>query len=621
MHRADNPDLPSVFSRLPLVVGAIPDRIRADFLQALETFGFEAPQIGSDRDEIVEILRSRMRVLESRPPMLTILDREMIDDGLLDVCRRIQAAGLSAAVMIVDFDDRQPDMPMPETCLVDRVCFRGSVDNLASRAALLARLALSRREEERRYQQLQNERAHHKVIQSRLEHLTYHDDLTGLFNRRRLEHDLEKSAHRVGKDGRTDALLYIDIDNFKVINDAEGHAAGDRFLASTAQVLHEQQPEGATLARLSADEFGLLIPGADEHRAREVAENIRAALDGFEFQYLEGRYSLSASIGALLIGREDAQARETLLGRAHQACFGAKEAGRNQVMVFSSGNDTLSTLRDDRRWTPVIRDALRDNRLLFHYQPIVRLSDGVITHFETLIRLQTEDGEIHRPGAFIPVAERTGLITRIDGWVARQAIDLLADLSGQHEDTGITINLSAHAFQNSALHRLIDERLRATGIDPRRLVLEITETNAITNFETVRETVLRLRSLGCRVALDDFGAGFNSFRYLRELPVDYLKLDGSFISNLNNDPADQVLVRSMTEIARALGKQTIAEFVDSPALLPTLEELGVDHVQGNFIGPAAPRMVRESDLPAELDPVNESARLAGRDRAALGLKP
>jgi EAL domain-containing protein (putative c-di-GMP-specific phosphodiesterase class I) len=273
-----------------------------------------------------------------------------------------------------------------------------------------------------------------------------------------------------------------------------------------------------------------------------------------------------------------------LMSRANHACYSAKTLGRNRVSLFERDNDELITLRDDAKWVPKIRHALSEDLFKLVFQPVVQLSNGEVSHYETLLRMIDESGELLSPVQFIPVAERMGLIHHIDLWVVSHAIDYIASLPKTQENICFTINLSSHALQGDYLLPIVKKKLESTWISPSRLTFEITETAAVSNFNKTREMVSKIRALGCRFALDDFGAGFSSFNYIKNFPVDYLKIDGQFINNLAVDEADQVLVKSMIEVAHSLGKKAIAEYVSNVEILRVLKALGVDYVQGYLLG-------------------------------------
>ena len=442
-----------------------------------------------------------------------------------------------------------------------------------------------------REQELETELSERRIVEARLQHLVNHDDLTGLCNRRRLEQQLELMVLHARKNGTISALLYIDLDHFKVINDAEGHAAGDRLLIEVANVFrHEVGPTGL-LARISSDEYTVLFEDTTEDEALKVAERVRRVMEKFQFTTNNNTYHIGTSIGVAIINPGNIVTSSEILARADQACYVAKTHGRNIVHLFNKEDTEMLTLRSAIHWVPLIRDALANNKFLLVFQPVLELKNKTITHYETLIRMIGSDGDLIEPGNFIPVAEKMGLIHEIDLWVVNRAIDILHALPEKHKNTSFNINLSSHAFQDTALLPLLKEKLAKTGIQANRITFEITETAAIANFSQTREMIMNIRELGCRFALDDFGSGFSSFNYIKEFPVDYLKIDGAFISNLLHDQVDQTLIKSMIEIAKKLNKKTVAEFVENQKVLDLLIEYGADYAQGYFIGRPSPELM------------------------------
>ena len=435
-----------------------------------------------------------------------------------------------------------------------------------------------------REQELETELSERRIVEARLQHLVNHDDLTGLCNRRRLEQQLEMVVAHARKKGKISALLYIDLDHFKVINDAEGHSAGDRLLIEVANVFRHEIGMAGLLARISSDEYTVLFEDITEEEALKVAERVRQVMENFQFTTNNNTYHIGASIGVAIINPGDIITSSEILARADQACYVAKTHGRNIVHLFSKEDTEMLTLRSAIHWVPLIRDALAHNKFMLVFQPVLDLQSKAITHYETLIRMIGNDGMLIEPNNFIPVAEKMGLIHDIDLWVVNRAIDILHELPEKHKNTSFNINLSSHAFQDTALLPLLKEKLAKTGIDAGRITFEITETAAIANFSQTREMIMNIRELGCRFALDDFGSGFSSFNYIKEFPVDYLKIDGAFISNLLHDQVDQTLIKSMIEIAKKLNKKTVAEFVESKKVLDLLIEYGADFAQGYFIG-------------------------------------
>ena len=442
-----------------------------------------------------------------------------------------------------------------------------------------------------REQELETELSERRIVEARLQHLVNHDDLTGLCNRRHLEQQLEAVVLHARKNGIISALLYIDLDHFKVINDAEGHAAGDRLLIEVANVFrHEIGPAGL-LARISSDEYTVLFEDITEDEALKVAERVRRVMEKFQFTTNNNTYHIGTSIGVATINPGNIVTSSEILARADQACYVAKTHGRNIVHLFNKEDTEMLTLRSAIHWVPLIRDALATNKFLLVFQPVLELKNKTITHYEALIRMIGSDGNLVEPGNFIPVAEKMGLIHEIDLWVVNKAIDILNELPEKHKNTSFNINLSSHAFQDTALLPLLKEKLAQTGVQANRITFEITETAAVANFSQTREMIMNIRKLGCRFALDDFGSGFSSFNYIKEFPVDYLKIDGAFISNLLNDQVDQTLIKSMIEIAKKLNKKTVAEFVENQKVLDLLIQYGADYAQGYFIGKPSPELV------------------------------
>ncbi len=463
---------------------------------------------------------------------------------------------------------------------------------------ILSSLALKKERDLRksRERELETELAERRIMETRLQHLVNHDDLTGLFNRRRLEQQLEIAVLRSRKKQRFSALLYIDLDHFKVINDAEGHITGDSLLIEVANLLRREIGLNDLLARVSADEYAVLIENTTETLAIETAERLRKLLDAYYYRTDNHSYRIGASIGIALIQPGDVTGASEILARADQACYVAKTHGRNIVHLFNKEDTAMVTLRSAIHWVPVIRDALANNKFKLVFQPVLDIRNRQANHYESLIRMIGDDGKLITPNNFIPVAEHMGLIHDIDLWVVSQAIDVLQNLPAHQSHIAMNINLSSYAFQDKALLPMLREKLENTGVKAERITFEITETAAVANYEQSREMIMKLRELGCMFALDDFGAGFNSFRHLREFPVDYIKIDGSFIRNLAKDTVDQSLVRSMIDIARTLGKKTVAEFVEDRATLEMLRDWGADYAQGYYIGkPQAEFILPELD--------------------------
>ena len=460
-------------------------------------------------------------------------------------------------------------------------------------------LALKNERDERLSQQekLVNELAERRIMEARLQYLVAHDELTGLSNRSGLEKTLDLAILRCNNFKQTGALLDLDLDQFKVINDIEGHECGDSLLVEMAGLIRSELDREAFIARVGSNLFQIFLSKVTEKEAIDIAERLRVAVEDFEFVTDQNSYNISASVGvALLTPKESIKRPSELMSKAHQACYMAKNLGRNRVCTFSKDDLKVRALREDARWVPLLRKALVEDRFKLVFQPVVRASDGRLSHYETLLRMVSEEGSLLSPNQFIPVAERMGLIHQIDLWVVTHAIDYIANLPSQHGEVNFTINLSSHALQGDYLLPALKKKLEMTWVAPSRITFEITETAAVANVEKTRQMVSRIRALGCRFALDDFGAGFSTFNYVKNFPVDYLKIDGQFITNIVADHADQVLVRSMIEVAHSLGKKTIAEYVSNPEILRLLKEFGVDYVQGFLLGKPQPELLTDKYL-------------------------
>ena len=449
--------------------------------------------------------------------------------------------------------------------------------------AVMTALAVKKERDETYQTQvdLEEEVANLKVMEARLKFSVNHDDLTGLANRRRLEQAWQTTLIQVRNFATTSALYYIDLDSFKVLNDSAGHEAGDALLVQVANSLRSYFATNDTLVRIGSDEYAVLVDDVEKELELAQAEGLRALFDGYDFEYLGHHFHLSASIGIRFIETDDRKNAGEILAQANQACYTAKKRGRNRVHLYSAEDREMQSLRHNVQWAPRIRAALKQEDFIFEFQPIHSLTNMQTTLYECLIRMRGEDGTIYYPNDFIPVAEKMGLIHQIDFWVINHAFDILKTTKSNFS---VTINLSGNIFSDQRLFELVQRKIKETGVNPQRIVLEITETTAVSNFELAKAGVNKLRSLGCRFALDDFGAGFSSYSYLKHFAVDILKIDGSFISNLVNDSVDQLLVKSMVEIAHNLEKTVVAEFVEDEQTQNLLRSYGVDYIQGYLIG-------------------------------------
>lgn len=420
-----------------------------------------------------------------------------------------------------------------------------------------------------------------------------HDALTGLANRRDFESRLERTIVELQGQPRQHALMYLDLDQFKLVNDTCGHAAGDLLLRQISTLLtHELRP-GDVLARLGGDEFGVLLVDSDCQTAADIAERLRAAVQDMHFAWDGRPFNTSVSIGMVQIA--DAQVTiEEALRAADVACYMAKEKGRNRVQIHSDGDIALRERFGEMAWVQRLHAALEQNRFRLHAQEIWPLNDDTAeagAHIEILLRLTDEDGSFVTPQSFIPAAERYGLMPSIDRWVVRNTFRILAARQADPSMAPIAtcaINLSGATFGDETFLGFLCEQFLVHRISPAMICLEITETSAIANLTNAIRFIDDLRSLGCRFALDDFGSGMSSFAYLKHLPVDYLKIDGSFVKDMVEDRIDRAMVEMIHHIGKVMGKRTIAEFVESDGIIAALKTIGVDYAQGYGIARPKP---------------------------------
>lgn len=417
--------------------------------------------------------------------------------------------------------------------------------------------------------------------------LADHDPLTGLYNRRRFTQELNEAVAAAKRYHRTGALLFLDLDQFKYINDTSGHRAGDRLLQRLGERLSSILREVDVIGRLGGDEFAVILNQVTADEAIQVTKKILNQLGEIEFSVGERNYKLSASIGIALFPEHGANV-EDLLARADLAMYQVKESGRGGWHLLSREDQSQRRMSERVFWKQKVEDALRKNRFLLFVQPILRIRDHTIAHYEVLLRMQGDNGEIIGPAQFIEVAERSGLIHFIDRMVMSETIRYQALAREQGLSITLSINLSAHAFKNPDLLSLLKQLLKETGLNPRRLVFEMTETAALTDIIAARQFMEAINEIGCSFALDDFGTGFSSFYYLKNLPFEFIKIDGSFIQKLGNNTDDQVLVKAIGEIAKAFGRKTIAEYVEDEKAFSLLTEYEIDYAQGYYIGRPVP---------------------------------
>lgn len=433
-------------------------------------------------------------------------------------------------------------------------------------------------------------------LSSQLSYQATYDVLTGLVNRREFEDRLQEIIELAPQRGSDNVVCYLDLDQFKVINDTCGHMAGDEFLRLLSRELYKCVEIEDTLARLGGDEFAILLENCPLENAERVANNVREVVQRFNFLWQGNVFRVGVSIGLTLISRERESISE-VLRRADAACNAAKEAGRNRVHVFRLDDKDLALRNVEMRQVSRINAALDENRLELWFQKIAEInrSDSIYgqtaeDHFEVLLRMRETDGTLVMPGTFLPAAERYGLAARIDRWVLRALFKWLAENPRRMSRIGMcAVNLSGQTLSDETFHHEVSVLLEEYRIPPHTICFEITETSAIANLGCATRFMERLKAHGCTFALDDFGSGLSSFAYLKSLPVDFVKIDGLFVKDILTDPVDRAMVKAIIDMAHALGKKTVAEFVENDAILGELINLDVDYVQG--YGIARPRQL------------------------------
>jgi diguanylate cyclase (GGDEF)-like protein/PAS domain S-box-containing protein len=426
-----------------------------------------------------------------------------------------------------------------------------------------------------------------KRSEARLRHLADHDDLTGLLNRRSFEQQLVREVALAQRHALEGSMLLIDIDGLKDVNDTLGHAHGDELIRNIAELVSNRLRETDIVARIGGDEFGVLMPNTSPEDARVVAVELLDNIRDHGMVLGAHRLQPSACAGIASYTEGKAESKDVMVA-ADLALYQAKDRGRDQVVVYRPRAEERQEQEVRATWSRRIRRGLDEELFVPFHQPIMSLEDRTISRYELLLRLLDDNGEPIAPGAFLPTAERTGTIREIDKRMTSFAIDLIAASEAAGRPVSYEVNLSARSLADRELPDHIARRIGEAGIDPSLLVFEITETAAVANIEQARNFANALRGFGCSFALDDFGAGFASFYYLKHIPLDALKIDGDFVRNLRTSETDQLLVTHMAEIAASLGLYTIAEFVEDQETLEMLASYGVDAVQGYHIGRPEP---------------------------------
>ncbi len=422
-----------------------------------------------------------------------------------------------------------------------------------------------------------------KQIEEQMLILATHDQLTGMSNRRNFQIEFAREIASAKRYGSQLALFYLDLDQFKIVNDTSGHEAGDRLLRIVSETLQGLVRGTDVLSRIGGDKFTLIIPNAEKKGIENLASKINESLMALKFLVNDKVYKISSNIGIAIYPQHGSNEHE-LLFNADLAMYQAKESGRGQYHIFSTDIDYHSQLTSRLYWKEIIEDALENERFILLFQPILDMRTKQISHYECLSRIKAEDGSFLMPGDFIGFAEELGLSGLIDRMVLKKAIKQLKKFKQQGKNIKLTVNLSGRSFNDTTIFEDIKALLGVSGVDSGQIIFEITEIAAVSDFSAAQDLIKKIKDLGCSLALDDFGMGFSSFFYLKHLAVDYVKIDGSFIKQLDMSFEDKVFVRAMIEVSQALGKKTVAEFVENEVTLMSLKGFGIDYVQGYHIG-------------------------------------
>ena len=420
-----------------------------------------------------------------------------------------------------------------------------------------------------------------------------HDSLTGLINRREFENRIKIAIDNAHSENVRHALCYLDLDNFKVVNDTSGHFAGDELLKQLTIKLRMELREADTLARLGGDEFGILLEGCPIEKAHNLAENIRQIVEDFRFVWDNTAFRIGVSIGLVPI-TDDSGTLSEVLSAADSACYVAKDQGRNRIHIYQPNDEAVLERHGQMQWVQRIQDVLDQNRFRLFFQPIAKLSrepgEKNTIHGEVLLRMLDDNNKIVGPGSFIPAAERYQVMPSIDRWVVSNTFSMLMlhNINTGGHISSCSINLSGQSLSDERFMDFLVNEIKSSGVPPEILVFEITETAVIANLCNASKLISTLREMGCRFALDDFGVGLSSFGYLKNLAVDYLKLDGCFVKNMIRDNIDHAMVGAINQIGHTMNIKTIAEFVEDKETLEAVRKVGVDYAQGYYIAKPAP---------------------------------
>ncbi|VAW53423.1 diguanylate cyclase/phosphodiesterase (GGDEF & EAL domains) with PAS/PAC sensor(s) [hydrothermal vent metagenome] len=442
-----------------------------------------------------------------------------------------------------------------------------------------------------------------KMMEEKLRWQATHDHLTGLYNRRYFESCLEKELGNVKRSGIMSAVVYLDLDRFKYVNDTAGHEVGDQLLVDLSQEVNKQLRRHDIAARIGGDEFAVILKNVDESLAINIADEIRKSLSNLRAHHEDKTYHVNASFGVALMDSPEITAGD-VMANADIACHISKRLGRNQTHLYEKESDERNVMGSELGWSTRIKEALEKDDFVLHYQPILRMEDidlvnlpaqdGVlwqrhlndvdkIYSYEVLVRMVGKEGEIHYPDSFIPTAERFNLMTDIDMWVLENALQEVVATGVSSKEIRLSINISGNTVDSDDSLEKIKSLIERYDINPQSLTFEVTETCAISNLEDANDFISELRKMGCRFSLDDFGSGFCSFSQLKNLPTDFVKIDGQFVKSMARGATDRAIVTAMNDVAHSLGRYTVAEYVESPEIVRLLKICGVDKVQGNYI--------------------------------------
>ncbi|NNJ98655.1 MAG: EAL domain-containing protein [Gammaproteobacteria bacterium] len=422
---------------------------------------------------------------------------------------------------------------------------------------------------------------HIRNLSKKMEFQATHDSLTGLVNRHEFEHQLKIAVNSARDDNRQHAICYLDLDQFKIVNDTCGHIAGDQLLKEIAALMPHNIRASDCLARLGGDEFGVLMFDCPIKQAAKVAENLRATIRDFTFCWDKKTFDVGVSIGLVPI-QNDSGSVQDVLRRSDSACYIAKDLGRNRVHLYTPDDIEISRRHGETQWVTRIKKALEQNHFQLYLQAVKPISGTLAdTHYEVLVRMLDETGDAIPPMSFIPAAERYDLMPALDRWVISSTFQLIGTQQSSRRSAPIyNINLSGQTLSNKDILEFIREELDNHAIDASRICFEITETAVIANLSLAIDFIGRMKQMGCMFALDDFGSGLSSFAYLKKLPVDFLKIDGEFVRDIIDDPMDRAIVSAINDIGHEIGLTTVAEYVENEDILTLLKELGVDYAQG-----------------------------------------